>query len=230
MNCLEFRRLQLADPQHLPEHAHTHLAECAACQAFAAHQHDTEQAIQQTLNEVQIPEGLNERILLRSQFQTRRTWQRWPIAAGIVLGLVATFMWPTLRGDMSLARAALAHVAEEPHTMQARQTVSQASLSDALSSVGARLSGDIGQVTYLGSCALPGGEGKHLVVNSTFGRFSLILMPRQATSRNTAEQGMHAAIAKPAARGTYAIVASATPDIVQIEKLLDQNILWSSPQ
>lgn len=227
MNCLEFRRLQLADPQHLPESARVHLAECTTCQAFAAQQHDAELALEQTLRDVPIPEGLNERILLQAQFQSRSLWRHWPIAAGIVLGLTATLMWPALRGDASLARAALAHVQEEPHTMQARQTVSKASLAEALDSVGAQLSGEIGQVTYLGTCTLPGGEGKHMVVNSSFGRYSLILMPRHLKMRHTAEQGSHAAIAKPAARGTYAIVASATPDITQIEKLLDQNIIWS---
>jgi len=228
MNCLDFRRLQQADPHHLPSEAKMHLDTCAACQTFATRMGQVDAALRETLDSVPIPDGLSDRILLREEFAVNRKWRRWSIAAGLILALSAALALPMLRGDASLARAALAHVEEEPDTLRARQQVATQSIADALATVGARLTGNIGEVTYLGSCALPGGEGKHLVVNSPYGRYSLILMPRQAKTRKTAEQGMHAAIAKPAARGTYAIVAGATPDISNIEKLLDQNVTWSS--
>lgn len=228
MNCLDFRRLQQAGPHHLPPEAKRHLDACAACQAFAARMGQVDTALRETLDSVPIPDGLSDRILLREKFAVNRGWRHWSIAAGVVLALSTAVTAPLLRGDASLARAALAHVEEEPDTLRARQQVSTQSLADALATIGARLTGNIGQVTYLGACTLPGGEGRHLVINSPYGRYSLILMPRQAKSRKTAEQGMHAAIAKPAARGTYAIVAGATPDISNIEKLLDQNVTWSS--
>ena len=228
MNCLDFRRLQQADPHHLPFDAKLHLETCAACQTFAARMGQVDTALRETIESVPVPDGLSDRILLREQLTEKNGWLRWSIAAGVMLALTATLTVPLLREDASLARAALAHVEEEPDTLRARQQVSTQSVSDALATIGARLTGDIGEVTYLGSCTLPGGEGRHLVVNSPHGRYSLILMPRQAKARKTAEQGMHAAIAKPAARGTYAIVAGATPDINNIEKLLDQNVTWSS--
>lgn len=228
MNCLDFRRLHQIDPQHLPTEAKQHLDTCAACQIFAARMGQVDTALRETLDSVPVPDGLADRILLRDEFAVNRNWRHWSIAAGVVLALGVALALPLLRGDASLARAALAHVEEEPDTLRARQQVSTQSVSDALATIGARLTGPIGEVTYLGSCALPGGEGKHLVVNSPHGRYSLILMPRQARARKTAEQGMHAAIAKPAARGTVAIVAGATPDIADIEKLLDRNIAWST--
>ena len=228
MNCLDFRRLQQADPHHLPPAAKQHEDECGACQTFAARMLQVDAALRETLDNTPIPDGLNDRILLRDQPAKKGGWRRWPIAAGVVLALTTVLTVPSLlRGDTALARAALAHVEEEPDTLRARQQVAPQAISDALATIGARLTGNIGEVTYLGSCALPGGEGKHLVVNSPHGRFSLILMLRQAKTRNSVEQGMHTAIAKPAAHGTYAIVASATPDIIQIEKLLDQNVVWT---
>jgi len=227
MNCLDFHRSQQADPQHLPAEACLHLKTCAACQAFAARMGQVETTLRETLDSVPIPDGLNERILLREEFAANRKWPHWSIAAGVILALSAALTLPMMRGDTSLARAALAHVEEEPDTLRARQQVSTQSIAEALATIGARLVGDIGDVTYLGTCVLPGGEGEHLVVSSPHGRYSLILMPRQAQSRNSAEQGLHAAIAKPAARGSYAIVASATPDIANIEKLLDQRVIWS---
>lgn len=144
----------------------------------------------------------------------------------MVLGLALALALPLLRADAGLARAALAHVEEEPNTLTARQQVARSAVVTALATVGAQLRGNIGQVTYLGSCPLPGGEGKHLVVTSPYGRYSLILMPTRSKSRNKAEEGVHAAIAKPTARGTYAIVGSATPNLLKIEKLLDQNVIW----
>jgi hypothetical protein len=226
MNCLEFRRLAQVDLRRLPSSAQTHLEHCAACQTFAARMREVDEAVAGTLNEVAVPDGLSERILLTIPGRRTSSWPQWALAASIVLGLAFTLALPILRADPGLARAALAHVEEEPDALTARQQVAAPAVATALASVGAQLRGDIGQVTYLGSCPLPGGEGRHLVVTSPYGRYSLILMPAQTKHRRQAEDGMHAAVAKPAARGTYAIVASATPDLMRIERLLDQQVAW----
>jgi len=226
MNCLEFRRLAQADPHHFPPVAQAHLGTCTACQEFAARMRQVNDAVAETLNQVAVPDGLAERILLRTSKRQTAPWQQWALAASVVLGLTLTLALPLLRADAGLARAALAHVEEEPDTLTARQQIAQPAVATALATVGAQLRGDIGKVTYLGSCPLPGGEGKHLVVSSPYGRYSLILMPAHIKRRNQTEAGMHAAIAKPATRGTYAIVASATPDLLKIEKLLEQNVIW----
>lgn len=226
MNCLEFRRLAQADPHHFPPVAQTHLETCAACQEFVARMRQVNDAVAGTLNQVAVPDGLAERILLRTSKRPAAPWQQWALAASVVLGLALALALPLLRADAGLARAALAHVEEEPNTLTARQQVARPAIVTALATIGAQLRGNIGQVTYLGSCPLPGGEGKHLVVTSPYGRYSLILMPTRSKSRNKAEEGVHAAIAKPAARGTYAIVGSATPNLLEIEKLLDQNVIW----
>ena len=225
-NCLGFRRLAQADPHHLPPEAQAHAASCAACQEVAVRLRKLDEDLIRTINEVPVPDGLAERILLHTEERSRAPWRQWALAASVVLGLGITLALPWLRADAGLARAALAHVEEEPDTLTARQQVEQAAVSGALAFVGAKLRGDIGQVTYLGSCPLPGGQGRHLVVTSPHGRYSLILMPKQSNSRLKAQDGMHAAVAKPARHGTYAIVASATPDLAKIEKLIEQNIIW----
>jgi len=230
MNCLEFCRQQQADPYHLSQVARQHVADCDACQAFAARTHKLDEILMQPINRVPVPAGLNERILLRHQLSRNSYWLRGAFAAGVLICLATVLSLPWLRYDGNLARVALAHVKEEPDTFRAQQTVSDTLLVAAFASVGAQLHGNIGHVTYLGTCPLPGGEGKHLVVSSPLGRYSLILMPAQAKVRKMSEDGAHAAIAKPAAHGTYAIVASATPDIIKIEKLLDQNVNWTNNQ
>ncbi len=48
----------------------------------------------------------------------------------------------------------------------------------------------------------------------------------QIKQGKSAQGAKHASIAKPAARGTYAIVGNPTPDLLKIEKLLDRNIIW----
>ena len=226
INCLEFRRITQADPHHLPLPAQAHVQSCAACHNYLARMRQVDEVLAETINKVAIPDGLSERILLRTTKHQTMHWQQWALAASVVMGLALALVLPRLQADAGLARAALAHVEEEPDKLMAQQQVARQSVDTALASIGAKLRGDIGQVTYLGSCPLPGGEGKHLVVTSPFGRYSLILMPTQSKSRKQAEAGIHAAIAKPASHGTYAIVASATPDLLKIEKLLDQNISW----
>lgn len=224
MNCLEFRRLAQAAPHHLTSLAQTHVETCVACQDFIARMRQVDDAVLKTLSDVAVPDGLAERILLHSAPQQTRPWAQWAFAASVLLGLVIALS--TYRTDVSFARAALAHVDEEAYTLSAQQQVAAPAIEEALASVGARLHGDIGQVTYLGSCPLPGGEGKHLVVSSPYGRFSLILMPAQIRQRKSAQGAKHAAIAKPAAHGTYAIVGHPSPDLLKIEKLLDQNVIW----
>ena len=64
------------------------------------------------------------------------------------------------------------------------------------------------------------------MVSSPYGRFSLILMPAQIKQRKSAQDAKYAAIAKPAAHGTYAIVGNPTTDLLEIEKLLDHNVIW----
>jgi hypothetical protein len=245
MNCLETRRLAQADPHRLPAPALAHAESCVACAEFVARLRRVDDALAETVARVPVPDGLAERILLRNPGERRPAWPVWlhparwarqapwlhgALAAGLVLGVAALLALPSLRSDAGLARAALAHVEEEPDTLRAAQVVTGADLAAALDSVGARLRGDIGRVTYLGSCPLPGGEGKHLVVSSPLGRYSLVLMPARAKGRATAEQGMHAAVAKPAARGSYAIVAAATPDLTRIEQMLDRGVIWSAKQ
>ena len=226
MNCLEFRRLAQADPHHLPQLAHVHAQGCTACQNFLVHMRQLDTALVETINKVRIPDGLAERILLRTTKHQRMHWQQWALAASVVMGLALALVLPRLQADAGLARAALAHVEEEPDKLIAQQQVASVTVDTALASIGGKLHGDIGQVTYLGNCPLPGGEGKHLVVSSPYGRYSLILMSAPSNSRKKVEVGMHAAIAKPASHGTYAIVASATPDLLKIEKLLEKNISW----
>ena len=66
MNCLEFRRLAQADPYHFPPAAQTHLETCAACQEFVARMRQVNDTVAGTLNQVVVPDGLAERILLRT--------------------------------------------------------------------------------------------------------------------------------------------------------------------
>lgn len=226
MNCLEFRRNKQAEPHFSGDMAQQHLAECAACREFDARLREADNAIADMLNSVPVPDGLADRILLRTQWPGVRNWQHWALAASMVLGLATALTLSLPRDDIDLARAALAHVEEEPDTLMVRQQVAESAVDAALATVGARLRGDIGQVTYLGNCPLPGGAGKHLVISSPYGRYSLILMPAQSQNRKQTEEGLHAAVTKPATHGSYAIVGSATPDLLKIEKLLDRNVIW----
>lgn len=226
MNCLEFRRNKQTEPNFLGDAAQQHLAECAACREYDLRLRDADNAVADILNSIPVPAGLADRILLRTQWPGVRNWKHWALAASVILGLATAFALPLLRDDTDLARAALAHVEEEPDTLMARQQVAESAVAAALATVGAQLRGNIGQVTYLGNCPLPGGEGKHLVISSPYGRYSLILMSAHSTRRKQTEAGLHAAVTKPATHGSYAIVGSATPDLLKIEQLLEQNVTW----
>ena len=113
MNCLEFRREKLADPQRASGEARSHAFACAACSAFARRFDESERSLALAL-EVPVPEGLVERILFRAG-NPQRSWRALAAAASVFAALAAGFSVGVSRQtDELYARLAIEHVAMEP--------------------------------------------------------------------------------------------------------------------
>jgi hypothetical protein len=69
------------------------------------------------------------------------------------------------------------HVQEEPEALQAQQVVSRDALADALSRVHLKLTGDLGEATFLGHCVVGDRMGLHFVVSTPAGRATVIVLP-----------------------------------------------------
>jgi len=146
-------------------------------------------------------------------------------AATLVLGLgIASFYALTLEQH----GLAIAEIAHDAHVMQqitdepAVQSASDlAVLPRLLAGSGVRLPNDFRDIRYVGPCGPPDRTGEHIVMQTQFGKASLVLMPGESASAQVVEfdDGMVAAV-KPAGVGSLAVVADSKKAAVQIASLL----------
>ncbi|MBI2313103.1 MAG: DUF3379 family protein [Betaproteobacteria bacterium] len=221
MNCLEFRRQLLADPHRPSPDAAGHRAECPGCAEFAARIAEMERELDAAAR-VPVPDGLADRILLSHRLgrPARRTWLA--LAASLVLAVGIAFLAPSLVGSDDLARAAIAHVLDdEDHEFATAKPTDLALRTRVLGRLGIALPGSLGQVRYEGACPFSGGTAYHLVVDTAYGKATLLLMPGNplASRMVTSTRGL-SAVAAPAGQGSIAVIASSRSAANNIERLL----------
>lgn len=228
MNCLEFRRLKLADPKRLPPAAQAHLQECATCRGFAQRIDALDQRIGQALA-IPVPEGLSDRVLLRAAGRPApRPWRLWALAATVVLSAVVGLGYFTTAPEGDLARLAIAHVKDEPESLVTLRDPDPQKVRAILASFGAEPMAPLGTVRYIKNCPVPGGIGWHIVFETEHGLATLLLMPGQRGRRSlyASGDGMNAA-AHPGGQGYYAVVADSPQRLQQLDDMLRARLHWS---
>lgn len=201
MNCLNTRRVLQATPQENSSEIAQHLAECEACRQFAARLQREEQSLTSAIA-VPVPEQLAERILLRTQMQSRppTLWQRlrayvhsgtsllvirpWSVAAVASSVFAIALSWKLLTPDANLNwnEVLLAHAASENNvevTANLASSAGEVELQHALKEYGLQTVAGLGKVRSLARCLLPGGRGVHVVIDTPdLGQLTLILPPK----------------------------------------------------
>ncbi len=232
MNCLEFRRLALANPQHPGPTALEHEATCPDCARFYLELRQQEEALYQALS-IPVPDGLADRILLGARprlfdrFGSPRLWLP-ALAAALVLALGLNIMAPRGMSPETLAAGIIAHVRHEPETLAAEQSVPWPKLVRAFARSGGDLTSEPAQVSYAGRCPLPGGgHGEHIVLKTPQGKVTLILMPSKpvAAALRLFKDGLNVSVL-PAGEGSIALVAESDERVRQAEASLGRSVRW----
>ena len=207
MNCLEFRRLALGAPRELPAEAREHAAACEACRAALSRELAFDDRLHEAMR-TPAPEALADRVLVAQGLRRRPAWP-WGLAATVVIAAAIGWAAPPMIAGRGLAHEAIAHVEAEPQSFRIRNPYPHAELVALLAAQGLRLSGDVGQVTYLQHCPLGESVGEHLVLDTPEGQVTLLLLPRDDKRLRAAEVNDRgrAAVAAPAPRGSLAVVA-----------------------
>ena len=137
-------------------------------------------------------------------------------------------VWQITAPSPVLATASVEHVLDEPVAMLANRHVEAAELANALSLSGATLSSAL-QVSYLRDCPVPGGWGKHFVVNTPMGKATIITMPNQKVYRRLMmnQRGLSVAVA-PAEMGSFAVIADSPQALAAAEKIVAGAVTWRS--
>jgi Protein of unknown function (DUF3379) len=229
MNCLEFRRSLMAQPQIRNAELNEHSRTCVLCAEFVKRNNAIEAKLAQAIN-VPVDSGLASRIMLNHNLKRNHRSGNWMAmaasvlaAVGVTIGAVTYSMAP----DPALLTASIEHVSGEPGAMKAQQKVSQQEMVAALGLSGASVKGGFTNVSYLHDCPVPGGFGKHIVLQTSAGKVTLITMPSQnvAWSKTRKQDGYIAAV-HPAKIGSYALVADNDAAYKAAEKFINQNVTW----
>lgn len=228
MNCLDYRRLKLADPRRLPPQAHAHEQGCESCAAFAREVEAGELELQRALA-TPVPDGLAERIVLRTGGRAVRRAPLWALAASVVLalGLGLGYLRFKESGGDAYARLAIEHVVMEPESLTTLRNAEPEAFRRAVESFGATLRQPLERVRYVRLCPFDDGMGWHIVFETPDGLATLILVSdRRLSSEQSASTTSWSAIVRPGPRGYYAVVASTPEAAAHAENVLQQHVDW----
>jgi len=229
MNCMEFQRELNADPHRLSTAALGHAETCADCARRMAGQINIDAQWEAEL-QAHVPDGMEDRILLAIRMARQKRQRFYAMAASLVGG-VALVLGVTLSqpGAQSHDLVALAvdHVLEEPEHLQETRIVDASTLNRLLAKVGAQVNGVL-PATYANACILPNGQGGHIVLQTSGGRVTLMLIPNGKTDVMLRRASGNFIVEVHAARhGSYALVAANEAALTDAKALLARKLRWT---
>ena len=229
MNCLEFQRELNADPRRLSADALGHAETCPDCARRLAGQFRQEARLEAEL-QIAPPAGMEDRILLATRFGRQKRPRTYAMAAALVAGVAVAMSSHLMRPEpatQDLAVIAADHVRAEPEHLRETQAVNTTTLKRLFAHVGAQVQGPL-PVTFAGACILPGGMGGHIVMATSQGRVTLMLMPHGKTDavlhRTIGNQLVEVNAAR---RGSYSLVAPNERALVEAKAILARSLRWT---
>lgn len=189
MNCLDFRREILADPQSGDEDMLAHEAGCPTCAPFAREVRAQDIQLRSALQSITPPQGMAERIQLAARFEQRAGVQRrwWYSAAAAVLmavgvSMVSLFSTSLDRSNVALAQSVINHIEDESNHLHEARPVSTRRLNRVFQRFGAELADNIGTVNFAAECLMRKRNGVHLVMPGKMGPITVFFMPGEMTA------------------------------------------------
>jgi len=227
VDCLEFRRLAGADPQHPDAAVLEHAAGCPRCAGYLRQTLELDRHILAALSVPVPPIAGRAKVAAASvPGLDRRRW--YALAASIVAGvLVGSLLW--VGGPRnSLAQDVLAHMDHEPEAFVVTTTpADDAVLGRVLERGGIRLRPEVGTVSYANSCRFRGRTVPHLVVQTDGGPVTVMVLrnePLDAPVR-FAEDRFTGTIV-PAGPGSIAVIGGSDAELEQITERVLAAVDW----
>lgn len=215
MNCLEARRMILADPRSGARGAAAHLEGCPPCGEFAARTVQVDAELAAVL-EVPVPTALADRVIA-GRFEGAGRRRVLAMAASVALASASAGYWWMERDDpMALAGIEFV-ISEEASAILAAKAPDARALQAALGALGVSLPRQIGELRYVGTCPFLGMLAHHVVATTPQGKVTLLLLPgkRVGERRHARSRGL-AAMVSPAAGGAIALVGDSERSIERV--------------
>jgi hypothetical protein len=241
MDCAQYRRTLLADPNASGPELDAHLASCPDCPAYRERLQRFEGRLARALrldtdlgaaergprgpigHERAAPLGFAPPGSSPRGMPVRRVPTRWlAMAASVVVALVAAGALWLAAPHPSLAAAVVAHMAGEPEAWTSTTPVAPEDLAPVLAGAHMTLKPDAGMVSYAQSCLFRGHHVPHLVVQTDMGPVTVMVLVHEsiATSRPFDEEGYRGVIVPVPGHGSLAVLARGQgADLAAIESV-----------
>jgi len=223
----------MADPHNSDAELRAHREACAECRAFTEQLLKFESRLERAMR-VAIPSKADVLPFARERGNAPSVVRRWmAIAASVLLGAaIVGGVWLVVP-QSSLAAAVVAHMAGEPEAWQHTEAVPQPELADVLKDSKLRLKTDAGIVSYAASCAFRGHHVPHLVVQTSSGPVTVMVLVHESVRRVTPfdEQGYRGTIVPVPGHGSIAVLMRdsgvGADEIKRIAAQVDASIVWT---
>ena len=217
MNCEAARLLIGAEPGNASAELAEHLQGCPACAKFREETLALDANIQRALQQ---PPQLTR---ARTRRAPLRTWRQWALAASVVLACTATLGVWLLRPTDTLAHDLVAHVQAEPDSWLSAGQFTTAGINEALRSAGVQLDVTSDKITYAHSCWFRGHYVPHLVLQTSQGPATLLILRHE-----TAPAGRRSSFTEAGMSGL--IIPAQTGSIALLTRNGDVNLLAQEMQ
>jgi hypothetical protein len=233
MNCREFRRQLLIDPNCAEPEFLEHETDCPEC----AREHERAQRFEQRLKAALRTDAPDHSKLRRPSNATAKPRggqgsHRLALAASLVLAL-AVGWWLELGwqgrtvANSDLGQVVLQHIEDEINHLQDEGVVQPAAVAYLVSQFGGRLVEDLGQVSYLGRCHIRRWEGIHLVVHGRAGAVTVLLMPEEYRREpERVSSGRFSGVILPTSNGSMAVIGEKAERVEDLGRRIRAAIRW----
>jgi len=173
------------------------------------------------------PQELEQRVLLHHRMKPARYRWRTPpaIAAAVLTLLVGGWLLLTPTAP-PLAETMARHVAQEAKLFQqAAENIDKSLTNASIASIGGKLTGSL-PLVLVESCKVPGGEGAHLVFETSAGRTIMTTMPNHDAAESVRNVASMISVIHRAPHGVYSLVARNHSAIGLTRELLNSQVDW----
>jgi hypothetical protein len=233
MEHAHYRTTIMADPHNADAELRAHREACAECRAFTEQLLKFESRLERAMR-VTVPSKAEVLPFARKQGNPSPAPRRWmAIAASLLLGAaIVGGVWLALP-QSSLAADVVAHMAGEPEAWQRTEAVPQPELAGVLKDSKLRLKADAGVVSYASSCMFRGHRVPHLVVQTSSGPVTVMVLVHEPARRVTQfdTDGYRGTIVPVPGHGSIAVLTrDSGVDAAEIERIaarVDASIVWT---
>ena len=236
MDELEMRRRAIAAPNDPAPDYQEWLSQHPGAQESVKQARHFDERLRFALQKVDVPEGLNGRIMLCTGLRSqRRNRQRWiagfAVAASVLLSL-GIWLKPELKTGGDFQQLALNHVYHEmDHLEHPPGGVSSSLVSNLFQQVGGQFKGRIGEVQFAFMCPTPQGDALHLVADNAAGRVTLLYVPdanEDTQALAFADERFSGSTILPSSGGALAIIGENPKAVEMMEQDLKNAVQWHS--